>query len=68
LPAEKDLGGFGRKALSWLPDKDPVFGDRNSCDALELLVVPRVPDLGDGFTVLRAPQAPAFDKNADEFL
>jgi len=40
--------------MSWLPDKDPVLGDRHSCDALELVVVPRVRDLGDGFSVRRA--------------
>ena len=40
--------------MSWLPDKDPVLGDKASCDALELIVVPRVRDLGDGFSVRRA--------------
>ncbi len=40
--------------MSWLPDKDPVLGDKHSCNALELIVVPRVRDLGDGFTVRRA--------------
>jgi hypothetical protein len=40
--------------MSWLPDKDPVLGDRKSCDALELIIVPRVRDLGDGFMVRRA--------------
>jgi len=40
--------------LSWLPDKDPVLGDKKSCDALELIIVPRVRDLGDGFVVRRA--------------
>jgi len=40
--------------MSWLPDKDPVLGDTNSCAALELIVVPRVRDLGDGFSVRRA--------------
>jgi len=40
--------------MSWLPDKDPVLGDKTSCDALELIVVPRVRDLGDGFSVRRA--------------
>jgi redox-sensitive bicupin YhaK (pirin superfamily) len=39
--------------MSWLPDKDPILGDRQSCDALELVVVPRVRDLG-GFSVRRA--------------
>ena len=40
--------------MSWFPDKDPVLGDKASCDALELIVVPRVRDLGDGFSVRRA--------------
>ena len=40
--------------MSWMPDKDPVLGDKHSCDALELIVVPRVRDLGDGFSVRRA--------------
>jgi redox-sensitive bicupin YhaK (pirin superfamily) len=40
--------------MSWLPDKDPVLGDKVSCDALELIIVPRVRDLGDGFSVRRA--------------
>jgi hypothetical protein len=41
-------------AMSWLPDKDPVLGDKKSCDALEVIIVPRVRDLGDGFVVRRA--------------
>ena len=28
--------------MSWLPDNDPVLGDIHSCDALELVIVPRV--------------------------
>jgi len=40
--------------MSWLPDKDPVLGDKHSCDGLELIIVPRVRDLGDGFSVRRA--------------
>jgi redox-sensitive bicupin YhaK (pirin superfamily) len=40
--------------MSWLPSKDPVLGDKQSCDALELVIVPRVRDLGDGFSVRRA--------------
>ena len=40
--------------MSWLPSNDPVLGDRHSCDALELIIVPRVRDLGDGFSVRRA--------------
>ena len=39
--------------MSWLADKDPILGDRRSCDALELVIVPRVRDLG-GFEVRRA--------------
>jgi hypothetical protein len=39
--------------MSWLPSDDPILGDRQSCDALELVVVPRVRDLG-GFAVRRA--------------
>src|SRR5213595_3298982 len=44
----------GRDRMSWLPDNDPVLGDVKSCDALELLIVPRTRDLGDGFEVRRA--------------
>src|SRR5215813_13639633 len=40
--------------MSWLPSADPVLGDKPSCDALELVIVPRVRDLGDGFSVRRA--------------
>jgi redox-sensitive bicupin YhaK (pirin superfamily) len=40
--------------MSWMPDKDPVLGDKRSCDALDLIIVPRVRDLGDGFSVRRA--------------
>ena len=40
--------------MSWLPATDPVLGDKRSCDALELVIVPRVRDLGDGFSVRRA--------------
>jgi hypothetical protein len=43
--------------MSWLPSNDPTLGDKQSCDALELVVVPRARDLG-GFSVRRAlPQA-----------
>lgn len=43
--------------MSWLPSNDPMLGDAPSCDGLELVVVPRVRDLG-GFSVRRAlPQA-----------
>ena len=27
--------------MSWLPSNDPVLGDPQSCDALELVIVPR---------------------------
>ena len=40
--------------MSWMPSADPVLGDKRSCDALELVVVPRVRDLGNGFAVRRA--------------
>ena len=40
--------------MSWMPDKDPILGDAQSCDALELVIVPRTRDLGDGFQVRRA--------------
>src|ERR1700758_2302453 len=39
--------------MSWLKDFDPVAGDKKSCDALDLVIVPRVRDLG-GFSVRRA--------------
>jgi redox-sensitive bicupin YhaK (pirin superfamily) len=39
--------------MSWMPDQDPVLGDKRSCDALELVIVPRVRDIG-GFEVRRA--------------
>jgi redox-sensitive bicupin YhaK (pirin superfamily) len=39
--------------MSWLPSQDPVLGDKRSCDALELVIVPRARDLGD-FEVRRA--------------
>ncbi|CAM5519651.1 Quercetin 2,3-dioxygenase OS=Afipia felis OX=1035 GN=yhhW_2 PE=3 SV=1 [Afipia felis] len=40
--------------MSWMPSNDPVLGDPQSCDALELVIVPRTRDLGDGFAVRRA--------------
>lgn len=40
--------------MSWLPSNDPALGDPKSCDALEVVIVPRVRDLGDGFAVRRA--------------
>ncbi|MDP2124181.1 MAG: pirin family protein, partial [Parvibaculum sp.] len=42
---------------SWMPDKDPVAGDRKSCDALDLVIVPRARDIGGAggaFEVRRA--------------
>ena len=39
--------------MSWLPSNDPILGDAQTCDALELVIVPRVRDLG-GFEVRRA--------------
>ena len=39
--------------MSWLPSNDPILGDHRSCDALELVIVPRARDLG-GFSVRRA--------------
>lgn len=39
--------------MSWMPDQDPVLGDRRSCDALELAIVPRARDIG-GLEVRRA--------------
>lgn len=39
--------------MSWQPSQDPILGDPQSCDALELVIVPRVRDLG-GFEVRRA--------------
>jgi redox-sensitive bicupin YhaK (pirin superfamily) len=39
--------------MSWLPSSDPILGDKRSCDALELVIVPRARDLG-GFEVRRA--------------
>src|SRR6266481_2799061 len=43
-----------RTAMSWMPSTDPLLGDKRSCDALELVIVPRVRDLGNGFAVRRA--------------
>ena len=39
--------------MSFAPDKDPQAGDTPSCDAIELMIVPRSVDLG-GFSVRRA--------------
>jgi redox-sensitive bicupin YhaK (pirin superfamily) len=40
--------------MSFFPGKDPVAGDRYSCEAIAQLIVPRTVDLGDGFSVRRA--------------
>src|SRR5436190_6269558 len=40
--------------MSWQPSTDPVLGDPKTCDALDLIIVPRTRDLGDGFQVRRA--------------
>ena len=39
--------------MSWTIFNEPVVGDRRSCDALDLVIVPRARDLG-GFEVRRA--------------
>lgn len=39
--------------MSFFPAEDPIPGDPQSCDALDLVIVPRTADLGD-FTVRRA--------------
>jgi redox-sensitive bicupin YhaK (pirin superfamily) len=39
--------------MSWMPSSDPVLGDPHSCNALDLVIVPRARDLG-GFEVRRA--------------
>ena len=39
--------------MSWRPGEEPIPGDRRSCDALDVVIVPRVRDLG-GFNVRRA--------------
>jgi hypothetical protein len=50
LLVESELG----LVMSWMPLADPILGNKRSCDALELVVVPRVRDLGEGFEVRRA--------------
>lgn len=40
--------------MSWMPSNDPILGDPVSCDALDLIIVPRTRNLGDGFAVRRA--------------
>ena len=39
--------------MSWMPAQEPILGDKRTCDALELIIVPRVRELG-GFSVHRA--------------
>ncbi len=39
--------------MSFFPGQDPVTGDAHTCDAIELVIVPRAVDLGD-FGVRRA--------------
>jgi redox-sensitive bicupin YhaK (pirin superfamily) len=39
--------------MSWQPGADPILGDKTSCDLIEMVIVPRVRDLG-GFEVRRA--------------
>lgn len=39
--------------MTWIPSADPILGDKRSCDALELVIVPRVRDIG-AFRVRRA--------------
>ncbi len=39
--------------MSWRPAEDPIPGDRRSCNAIDIVIVPRVRDLG-GFSVRRA--------------
>jgi hypothetical protein len=41
-------------AMSWMPAQEPILGDKRTCDALDLIIVPRVRDLGSGFSVHRA--------------
>ena len=40
--------------MSWMPAQEPILGDKRTCDALDLIIVPRVRDLGGGFSVHRA--------------
>src|SRR5580704_1477340 len=40
--------------MSWMPAQEPDLGDKRTCDALDLIIVPRVRDLGGGFSVHRA--------------
>ena len=40
--------------MSRRPAQEPILGDKRTCDALDLIIVPRVRDLGGGFSVHRA--------------
>ena len=40
--------------MSWQPSEDPDARRSKSCDAIDLIIVPRTRDLGDGFAVRRA--------------
>ena len=44
----------GVLVTSWMPSADPILGDKRSCDTLELVVIPRVRDLGGGFAMRHA--------------
>jgi redox-sensitive bicupin YhaK (pirin superfamily) len=37
--------------MSWMPSNDPILGDPQTCDALDLVIIQRTRDLGDGFEV-----------------
>jgi hypothetical protein len=45
--------------MSWMPAQEPILGDKRTCDALDVIIVPRVRDLGGGFSVHRALPATA---------
>jgi hypothetical protein len=40
--------------MSWMSEQEPILGYKRTCDALDLIIVPRVRDLGGGFSVHRA--------------
>jgi hypothetical protein len=46
--------GAAFAAMSWMRTQEPILGDKRTCDALDLIIVPRVRDLGGGFSVHRA--------------
>jgi redox-sensitive bicupin YhaK (pirin superfamily) len=56
VPDRRKTNRYDRRktTMSWMPSNDPLLGDPRSCDALDLVIVPRVRDLGDGFSVRRA--------------